>query len=291
MRASKYMEIGAAASACVLLLATILPILTDTAGASTARGVLSAAKAGGFELTPPFLTGVTGATGATGTLGVTGSSGATGATGVTGAGGRHHQRHDGHRGLGGWNDHEGYGLNSGSTSPIVTWQTQFDSTVSGVAELSADVSHLGFGDSQTLTWCVTDNGVPLNTGLGLVPDGEGGSNGAAAGPGCWSSNHGRIMRFLADTTRWADGSQSLVVSVTDAVGVTTTSTALNFVAANTAGPTGPTGATGVTGPTGATGPTGPRGPTGPTGPTGATGVTGPTGVSGVSGPTGYWGGL
>ena len=273
MRASKYMGMGAAASASVIALATVLPIVTVPAVASTAHRVLSAARAGGFDLTPPFLTGATGA------------SGTTGDTGITVDGGRYH---------------DGYGLLSGSTGPTVTWQTQFDSTVSGVVELRANVSHLGFGDSQTLTWCVADNSAPLGTGLSLALDGDGDSNGAPAGPGCWTSNHGRHMRFLADTTQWADGSQSLVVSVTDAVGTTTTNTALSFMAANSAGPTGATGATGATGVTGPTGPTGstgvsgvtgPTGPTGPTGSTGVSGVTGPTGASGPTGPSGYWGGF
>jgi hypothetical protein len=282
------MAIGAGMSAGVIALATVLPVVSSPAGASTTHRVLSAAKAGGFNVTPPFLTGATGATGATGvtgvigpsgSVGVTGSSGATGVIsiagpfGPTGNSGRHHG------GQVEWGDDVGYGLNGGSNGPAVTWQTQFDSTVSGVADLRAGVSHLGFGDDQTLTWCISDNGASLSTGLSLAPDGAGDSYGASAGPGCWTSNHGLHMNFVADTTQWADGSQSLVVSVTDAVGTRTTSTSLTFVTANSAGPTG---ATGVTGVTGVTGPTGVSGVTGPSGVSGATGVSAPTG------PTGYW---
>jgi collagen type VII alpha len=296
MRTSKFMVLSTAVSASVVALTTGASLVGSSAGASSihSKKILSAAVAGGFQVVLPDLTGVTGATGPTGVTGPTGTSGPTGASGVTGAGdGTGQQGHHGDEGqAGGYGDDDGYGLGNSTNGPRVVWNTQFDSTVSGVVELRADVSHLGYGDRQTLTWCVSDNSKPLTTGLTLSQHSEGKSSGTPAGPGCWTSTQGRHLRFVADTSQWADGAQSLVVSVTDALGTVTTSTALTFVTANSAGPTGPTGVTGVTGATGVSGATGDwgatgtTGPTGPTGDSGATGPTGPTGDGGLTVPNG-----
>jgi len=263
MRTSKMMMLTVSASASVVALATVVPLAVAPAGAASAHvRVMSAAKADGITVTLPYLTGVSGASGVTGVVGptgptgpsgvvgTTGYSGVTGPTGATGVGFGEH-----HGGQGGYGDDDGYGLNAGNNGPVVTWETQIQATVTGTIELSARVSHLGFGDSQSLTWCVTDNGTPVSTGLSLPTDNDGDASGVAAGVGCWTSTHGRHLRLLADTSKWSDGSHSLVVSVTDAVATTTTSTALTFLTANTGvtGATGATGATGVTGPTGLTG--------------------------------------
>jgi hypothetical protein len=293
------MVLSTAVSASVVALTTGASLVGPSASASSvhSKKILSAAVAGGFQVVLPDLTGVTGATGVTGPTGPTGPtgvSGTTGASGVTGAGdGTGQQGHHGNDGQGGgYGDDDGYGLGNLANGPRVVWDTQFDSTVSGVVQLRADVSHLGFGDRQTLTWCVSDNSKPLTTGLTLSQESDGKTSGTPAGPGCWTSTQGRHLRIVADTSQWADGAQSLVVSVTDALGTVTTSTALTFVTANSAGPTGPTGVTGVTGVSGETGDwgaTGATGPTGPTGPTGDSGATGPTGATGDGGPTGATG--
>lgn len=302
MRATKYKSIGVIGSASVIALATVIPTLTAPAGASSPHRLLSAAIAGGFVETPPFLTldsgltgtapsagatgsvGATGSSGTSGTSGAVGSTGATGATGTTGApgfpgaGGHHHG--------GGWGEEDGYGSENPSSAPVVTWQSQFDSTVSGVVDLSAHVSHLGFGDSQTLMWCVSDNGSPVTTGLTAVLNGESDSRATAAGQGCWTSAQGRNINLVADTTLWADGSHSLVMSVTDAVGASATSSSLDLLTANSAGPSGAAGVTGSFGVTGSSGDTGSSGATGVTGYSGATGVSGTSGVNGATGPSG-----
>ncbi len=287
---SKSMVIGAGVSAGVLLLAFALPVTTASAGVAARHHVLSAAQAGGFSKTPPPLTGTAGGTssygslppggtsgssGPTGSFGPTGSTGPsgptapTGATGATGNGGAPTDR-------GGGSDDGGYGLNAGATGPLVRWRSEVSSTVSGVVKLGASVSHLGFGETQTLTWCVSDNGAPVGKGLSLSLEGARETQGASVSAGCWTSNRGRHMKFVADTTQWADGSHSLVVVVTDAVGAKAISAPLNFV--TTTNP-GSAGTTGSTGPTGASGSTGPTGDTGPTGTTGVTGNTGPSGFS------------
>jgi hypothetical protein len=289
--ASNSMVIGAGVSAGVLLLATALPVTTASAGVAARHHVLSAAQAGGFTETPPPLTGTAGGTSSYGSLppggnsgssGPTGPSGPTAPTGPTGATGNAGAPTD----RGGGSDDGGYGLNAGTTGPLVRWRSEVSSTVSGVVKLGASVSHLGFGETQTLTWCVSDNGAPVGKGLSLSLEGGTETQGASVSAGCWTSNRGRHMKFVADTTQWADGSHSLVVVVTDAVGAKATSAPLNFVTTNNPGSTGSTGTTGSTGPTGASGTTGSTGPTGASGSTGATGDTRPAGTTGVTGNTG-----
>lgn len=283
MRRSKKSVVGACVSLGVLASASIIPAMTS-AGASTAhRPLLSSVRAGGFDVSPPFLTdgsgvtgptgptGVTGATGPTGFTGVTGPTGftgvtgptgwtgATGATGVTGPTGPGTGDRGSGQGQGRRGDDDGYGLRGPTSGPVVRWDTSFWSTVSGVVELRAKLSHLGFGASQMLTWCVSDNGQALTKGVTLALDGDrgaSGTGGASAGPGCWTSTHGDHLRFVADTPKWADGQHSLVVTVTDSVGTVATSAPLSFMTANSSIPTGATGATGATGVTGVTGPTG-----------------------------------
>ena len=280
MRRSKIVVVGTYVSLGVLAAGTIVP-MASSAGASTShRVVLSAVRAGGFDVSPPFLTdgaggsGVTGVTGPTGPTGVTGvsgptgwtgASGWTGATGVTGVSGPTGPG-SGDQGIGQGSsgDDDSYGLGP-TSAPVVSWDTSFQSTVSGVVELEAKLSHLGLGASQMLTWCVSDNAKAVTTGLSLALDGDNDASGVAAGPGCWTSTHGDHVRFVADTTKWTDGQHSLVVTVTDSVGTVATSAALSFMTANAAGPTGPTGPTGTSGATGVSGVTGPTGPSGTTG--------------------------
>ena len=201
--------------------------------------------------------------------GPTGNKGGTGATGFQG-----NQSGESHRGHGNRNSHgaaggraydDEYGGICAATGPSVSWVTQIHSTVSGVIELSARVSHLGFGDHQTLTWCVSDNAQPPTTGVILARHGDGNSGGARSGQGCWTNIRGRHTRVLVDTTSWPDGVRLIVVSATGAVGTVTTSTGLNFLTANSAGARGATGATGSTGDAGHTSTTGPSGATGATG--------------------------
>lgn len=268
MRIARLMVMATIGAASVLALATTVPLVAVPAGATTRHGqVLSAERAGGFHITLPFLDG---STGSAASIGVNGPTG----------------------GNGGFGDDDGDGLGTTTSAPVVTWDTQFESMVSGVVELEARISHLGFGTSQALTWCVTDNGQPVTSGLRIALDHDNDSNGTAAGPGCWTSTNGDHIRFAADTSQWTDGSHSLVVTSTDAVGTMTTSTALNFVTFNGPGATGAmgdagsTGSTGVTGDSGATGPYGNSGVTGSTGDSGATGATGATGPWGPTGPSG-----
>ena len=298
MRAKKVLVAGTYVSLGVLVSATLVP-WSSLAGASTShRTVLSAVRAGGFDVSPPFLTdftgntvgagpsgptgptGVTGITGPTGWTGVTGPSGwtgatgftgptgwtgATGATGPTGAGSG--DQGNG-QGPGAHSDDDGYGLSQPSSAPTVRWDTSFQSTVSGVIDLRARLSHLGLGVTQMLTWCVSDNGQAVTAGLSLSLDSDHHASDAPAGPGCWTSTRGDHMRFVADTSKWADGQHSLVVTVTDSVGTVATSAPLSFMTANSSGAVGATGSTGGTGSTGATGSTGSTGATGATGPTG-----------------------
>ena len=298
MRAKKVLVAGTYVSLGVLVSATLVP-WSSLAGASTShRTVLSAVRAGGFDVSPPFLTdftgntagagpsgptgptGVTGITGPTGWTGVTGPSGwtgatgftgptgwtgATGATGPTGAGSG--DQGNG-QGPGAHSDDDGYGLSQPSSAPTVSWDTSFQSTVSGVIDLRARLSHLGLGVTQMLTWCVSDNGQAVTAGLSLSLDSDHHASDAPAGPGCWTSTRGDHMRFVADTSKWADGQHSLVVTVTDSVGTVATSAPLSFMTANSSGAVGATGSTGGTGSTGATGSTGSTGATGATGPTG-----------------------
>ena len=298
MRAKKVLVAGTYVSLGVLVSATLVP-WSSLAGASTShRTVLSAVRAGGFDVSPPFLTdftgntvgagpsgptgptGVTGITGPTGWTGVTGPSGwtgatgftgptgwtgATGATGPTGAGSG--DQGNG-QGPGAHSDDDGYGLSQPSSAPTVSWDTSFQLTVSGVIDLRARLSHLGLGVTQMLTWCVSDNGQAVTAGLSLSLDSDHHASDAPAGPGCWTSTRGDHMRFVADTSKWADGQHSLVVTVTDSVGTVATSAPLSFMTANSSGAVGATGSTGGTGSTGATGSTGSTGATGATGPTG-----------------------
>ncbi len=138
MRRSKLVVMAACTASSVMAMATLVPLAAAPAGASTGRvKVLSAEKAGGFHVNLPFLAGVSGATGATGVTGVSGATGSTGATGSFGSGDH------GARGHAGWDD-DSYGLGSATSGPVVTWESQFEWTVSGVVDLRARISRLGF---------------------------------------------------------------------------------------------------------------------------------------------------
>ncbi|MBW4030859.1 MAG: hypothetical protein HIU57_09365 [Acidobacteria bacterium] len=77
------------------------------------------------------------------------------------------------------------------------------STVSGVVKLRAKLSRRGFGAAQMLTWCVSDDGQALTTGLGRSPNRGGDVSGTSASRGRGTSTHGQ---------------HSLVATVTDPVG-------------------------------------------------------------------------
>ena len=116
------------------------------------------------------------------------------------------------------------------------WWTTDNTTVSGVFTVSARARSASTGTASIKKWCLTVDGSPVTSDVARAQTsydvGDVGVFNAATG--CWSNNSWNLTSgsFQWDSTAWADGSHTYVVTVTDTSNRTATSTTLTVITEN-----------------------------------------------------------
>ena len=119
-------------------------------------------------------------------------------------------------------------LSPSASTPAVRWSTVDGENVTGTFSLSATAAGSTSPASTIKKWCLTVDGSPVTSDVS-----SGGSVGGYstfnADTGCWSNGYGTNLTsatFAWDSTSWANGSHTYVVTVTDTSNRTATSTTL-----------------------------------------------------------------
>ena len=123
-----------------------------------------------------------------------------------------------------------------NTGPSVGWTTTNNTTVSGVFTIAASARSASTGTAWIKKWCLTVDGSPVTSRVATPDDSYSDvySRGTFnAATGCWSGSYNLASgKFYWDSTAWADGSHTYVVTVTDSSGRTATSTTLTVTTEN-----------------------------------------------------------
>ena len=119
-----------------------------------------------------------------------------------------------------------------SITPGIAWNTLNNITVAGVFIISANSAQATSSPSAVTKWCLTKDGSAVTTDVSYGSFGTFNPD-----TGCWTYSYGITSGSLRfDSTTWADGSHTFVLTVTDSSARTATSSTLTVNNINT-GPT------------------------------------------------------
>ena len=128
-------------------------------------------------------------------------------------------------------------MNNINTGPTATWATTDSTTKSGVFTIRAISAAAPSGTAAVTKWCLTKDGSPITTDVRYSDYSNFGYATFNSDTGCWTNNSGITAGTLSfDSTKWADGSHTFVLTVTDSSARTATSSTLTVNNINT-GPT------------------------------------------------------
>ena len=121
----------------------------------------------------------------------------------------------------------------GSSTPVVSWDQSNNISVTGVFTLSARAAGSTSPSSFVNKWCLTVNGVPVSSNVALAGSDLQWYGSFNAETGCWTrSSSLPLAPFQWDSTSWANGSNTYVVTVTDSSNRTATSAPLTINTVN-----------------------------------------------------------
>ena len=124
-------------------------------------------------------------------------------------------------------------INTFNYSPFVSWASGNNQTVSGTFTLAAAANPHLFGTANIKKWCLTVDGSPVTSNVAVnryAYSDVGHSGTFNAETGCWSNSSTNLTsaQFRWDSTAWANGSHTYVVTVTDTSNRTATSPTLTI---------------------------------------------------------------
>ncbi len=122
-------------------------------------------------------------------------------------------------------------VHAASSNVSVEWSTPNNTTVSGVFVIEASARASSLGSASVKKWCLTVDGSAVTSDpavYDLVYSNVRYLGTFDSGTGCWSSSSNSLTtaQFRWDSTSWADGPRSYVVTVTDSFNRTATSATL-----------------------------------------------------------------